>query len=250
MTYHFAKGKIKAEADKFYDKENESTMGGDDRDDTIYKMGSDREKLKKKLISIKKDSVNSFKKIEEKYNENVCQNSSYLRKIYQYKNRIGSFKGDIFDNKILEKHLFDRDMDDSEKTSKTNEDYTGSGYKFDRIEYFVKLETEKRKKNGVEIDPKSIKEDVIQIFKEEKMSVTNILQEELKEHISSLNKEIEEFKNKDNTITPKELDDHNERINDIQRKINIIYQRSHRHILKIMEELTVLMASLEEREFK
>ena len=94
------------------------------------------------------------------------------------------------------------------------------------------------------MDPVALKNDIINIFKEEKMYVTNILQTELKEQINILNKEIEDFKNKDN-FNNKDIDDHNDKVNDIQRKINIIYQRSHRHITNIMEELNVLMINLD-----
>ena len=52
---------------------------------------------------------------------------------------------------------------------------------------------------------------------------------------------------KDN-YTKKDLDDHNDKINDYQRKINIIYQRSHRHITKIMEELNIVMEQLKAKE--
>ncbi len=248
ITYHFAKGKIKAETDKFYDKENESSMGTDDREENLLKSGDDKEKLRKRLITVKKDSITNFLKIEEKYNEHACSHSNYIKKIYEYKNRLIQFKGDIFDNGILEKHLFDKELDGNEKTSVNNQDYTGAGHRFDRIEFFVKLEKEKREKEGNKIDPKEIKNAIINIFKEEKMHVTNILQAELKEQMNSLNKEIEEFKNKDKEVNVKDIDDHNDRINDIQRKINIIYQRSHRHIVKIMEELNVLMTSLEDKE--
>jgi hypothetical protein len=41
------------------------------------------------------------------------------------------------------------------------------------------------------------------------------------------------------------LNAHNDKINDIQRRINIIYQRSHRHITKIMEDLNELLKSLD-----
>jgi hypothetical protein len=46
-------------------------------------------------------------------------------------------------------------------------------------------------------------------------------------------------------LTPEAINTHNEKINDIQRKINIIYQRSHRHITKIMEDLNILLTSLD-----
>jgi len=38
--------------------------------------------------------------------------------------------------------------------------------------------------------PQKIKEEIIKIFKDEKMDVTNILQKELKEQVMLLNKEM------------------------------------------------------------
>lgn len=94
-----------------------------------------------------------------------------------------------------------------------------------------------------DLDPAVIKNKVIEMFKQEKMNVTTILQNELKDQISQLNKEMEDFKAKD-SLSKTDLDEHNRKINDIQRKINIIYQRSHRHITKIMEELNMVMEQL------
>lgn len=243
VTYHFAKGKIRAETEKFYDKENESSMGGDDNEDAFFKLDPEKEKLKKRLINVKKDSVNNFLKIEDRHNDNLVSHSTYLKKIFEYKNIPSSKKGDLFDSEILEKNLFDKDLTDSERTDKNNQDFTGNKQRFDRIEYLLNLEKEKREKDGT-LDPVALKNDIINIFKEEKMHVTNILQDELKKQIGILNKEIDEFKNKDN-FSKQDLDDHNEKVNDIQRKINIIYQRSHRHITNIMEELNVLMSRLD-----
>jgi hypothetical protein len=243
VTYHFAKGKIRAETEKFYDKENESSMGGDDNEDAFFKLDPEKEKLKKRLINVKKDSVNNFLKIEDKHNDNLVSHSYYLKKIFEYKNIPSNKKGDLFDCEILEKNLFDKDLTDSERTDKNNQDFTGNKQRFDRIEYLLNLEKEKREKDGT-LDPVALKNDIINIFKEEKMHVTNILQDELKKQIAVLNKEIEDFKNKDN-FSKQDLDDHNEKVNDIQRKINIIYQRSHRHITNIMEELNVLMSKLD-----
>ena len=83
------------------------------------------------------------------------------------------------------------------------------------------------------------------------MAVTHILQEELKELVNSLKNEIvklfnfqEEFKNKEN-MSPKDTEDHNVKIDTIQRKINIIYERAHRHITKIRDEVNVLMNTLD-----
>lgn len=105
---------------------------------------------------------------------------------------------------------------------------------------------ENQKPDSEKLHPSKIKDEIIKIFKDEKMDVTNILQKELKEQVMILNKEMEEFKNKD-APQPKEIDDHNDKINEIQRRINIIYQRSHRHITKIMEELNMLMSKLDQK---
>jgi hypothetical protein len=46
------------------------------------------------------------------------------------------------------------------------------------------------KKNEGNYDPMKTKEEIIKIFKEEKMAVTNILQGLLKEQVNELNKQI------------------------------------------------------------
>ena len=46
--------------------------------------------------------------------------------------------------------------------------------------------------------------------------------------------------------TSEVINSHNDKINEIQRKINIVYQRSHRHITKIMEDLNILLKTLDE----
>jgi hypothetical protein len=218
-------------------------MGGDDNDDNFGKTDPEREKLKKRLIQVKKESCESFTKIEDRYNDNLVNHSNYIKKIYEYKNLPQNQKGDLFENKILVKNLFDEESDNNDRNDKNNQDFTGNKQRFDRIEYLLNLEKEKREKEGT-LDPVALKNDIINIFKEEKMYVTNILQTELKEQINILNKEIEDFKNKDN-FNNTDINDHNDKVNDIQRKINIIYQRSHRHITNIMEELNVLMINLD-----
>lgn len=260
VTYQFAKGKIMAETEVFYDKENESSMGADDNDDAFYKIDPEKEKLKKRLIVVKKDSINNFVKIEDKHNECLVNHSLYIKKIGEYKNlstiqakniniNVSNIKDkDLFESGILEKDIFDRDLSDSDRNDKNNLDFTGNKQRFDRIEYLIKLEKEKRERDGT-YDPVTLKNNIIDIFKEEKKHVTNILQTELKDQVSMLNKEIEEFKNKD-SVTNKDLDDHNEKINDFHRKINIIFQRSHRHITNIMEELNILMTELDDYKFE
>jgi hypothetical protein len=68
-------------------------------------------------------------------------------------------------------------------------EYTGNKQRFDRIEFFLKLQKDKLDKD-YEKNPNSVKEEIIKIFKSEKMDVTNILQGELKEQVQILNKEI------------------------------------------------------------
>ena len=56
---------------------------------------------------------------------------------------------------------------------------------------------------------------------------------------------IDNFKSKEN-YNKEDIDKHNSEVNEIQRKINIIYQRSHKHITKIMEELNELLEKMDE----
>ena len=46
-------------------------------------------------------------------------------------------------------------------------------------------------------------------------------------------------------MSPKDTEEHNVKIDTIQRKINIIYERAHRHITKIRDEVNVLMNTLD-----
>lgn len=157
VTYQFAKGKIMAETEVFYDKENESSMGADDNDDAFYKIDPEKEKLKKRLIIVKKESINNFVKIEDKHNECLVNHSLYIKKIGEYKNlstiqakniniNVSNIKDkDLFESGILEKDIFDRDLSDSDRNDKNNLDFTGNKQRFDRIEYLIKLEKEKEK---------------------------------------------------------------------------------------------------------
>ena len=73
---------------------------------------------------------------------------------------------------------------------------------------------------------------------------TNILQKLLNEQIKILDTKIQEFKNKE-YYTKEEIENHNKEINELQRKINIIYQRSNYHIKSIMEELCELLEKMD-----
>ena len=113
---------------------------------------------------------------------------------------------------------------------------------FGRIDHYLKILKERLKKGD---EPAKIKEDIIKEFKDDKVTITNILQKLLKNEIDELQNEIEQFKNKEN-FTKEDIDKHNIKINEIQRKINIIYQRSNRHITKIMEELNELLEKMDQ----
>ena len=112
---------------------------------------------------------------------------------------------------------------------------------FGHISHFLQMQKEKMKKGE---NPEKIKDDIIKAFKDEKSTITDILQNLLKEQINILQNKIDAFKNKEN-YNKEDIDKHNTEIEEIQRKINIIYQRSHKHIDNIMEELNELLEEMD-----
>ena len=112
---------------------------------------------------------------------------------------------------------------------------------FNKISYYLQKQKGKMKKGE---NPEKIKEDIIKEFKEEKSFITKVLQKLLKEQIMILENKIQTFKNKEN-YNKEDIDKHNNEIEEIQRKINIIYQRSHKHINNIMEELNELLEGMD-----
>ena len=113
---------------------------------------------------------------------------------------------------------------------------------FDKISHFLQMQKEKMKNKE---NPEKIKKDIIKAFKDEKTSVTNILQKLLNEQITILQQKIDSFKKKEN-YNEEDINKHNSEINEIQRRINIIYQRSHKHINNIMIELNELLERMDE----
>ena len=111
--------------------------------------------------------------------------------------------------------------------------------KIDR--YLLKI-IEKIKKGE---EKEKIKNDIITEFKEEKTMTTNIMQKLLNEQVTILNNKIQEFKNKE-FYTKEEIDKHNSEISELQRKINIIYQRSNYHINSIMVDLCELLEKMDD----
>ena len=73
-------------------------------------------------------------------------------------------------------------LGDSDQDKDKN-DYSGNQQSFDRIAHFLKIQKEKME--GKE-DHNKIKEDIIKAFKDEKTTVTNVLQKLLKEQVTEL----------------------------------------------------------------
>ena len=112
---------------------------------------------------------------------------------------------------------------------------------FSHISHFLQMQKEKMEKGE---NREKIKNNIIKAFKDEKSTITNILQNLLKEQMNILQNKIEAFKNKEN-YNKDDIDKHNSEIEEIQRKINIIYQRSHKHIDNIMLELNELLEEMD-----
>ena len=112
---------------------------------------------------------------------------------------------------------------------------------FNKIDRYLLKIIEKIKAGN---EKEKIKDDIIKEFKEDKSMTTNILQKLLNEQIKILDTKIQEFKIKE-SYTKEEIDKHNQDINELQRKINIIYQRSNYHINSIMVELCELLEKMD-----
>jgi hypothetical protein len=211
-------------------------------------MDDDREIWKRLIYANKSKYIEDFKKIEDSYNKNYQASIQFTQRIAEHRdlpaetNKYLYEKGQ-FELPILEKSIFDIDsLMGEDDLDKDKNDYTGNQQSFDRIAHFLKIQKEKLA-NGEPQD--KIKEDIIKAFKDEKTTVTNVLQKLLKEQVTELQNKIEDFKNKE-TYGKEEIEKHNIEVNEIQRKINIIYQRSHKHITKIMEELNELLEKMDE----
>ena len=113
---------------------------------------------------------------------------------------------------------------------------------FNKIDRYLSKIIEKIKEGK---EKEIIKEEIIKEFKEEKSMTTNILQKLLNEQIKILDSKTNEFKNKE-YYTKEEIDNHNNEINELQRKINVIYQRSNYHINSIMEDLCELLEKMDD----
>ena len=244
---HYGKGKILSKPDIF-SFEDESSMTSGDKDETSKKMDDDREIWKRMIYANKAKLIEDFKKIEDNYNKNYEASIQFLKRISENRRIPADMNKALYekgnnDLPILEKSIFDIDaMLDENDQDKDKNDYTGNQQQFDRISHFLKIQKEKMEAKE---DHEKIKEDIIKAFKDEKTTVTNVLQKLLKEQVTELQNKIEDFKSKE-TYGKEEIEKHNIEVNEIQRKINIRYQRSRKHITKIMEELNELLEKMDE----
>ena len=126
------------------------------------------------------------------------------------------------------------------RTNKNNK--IENDFKINKIDRYL-LKIVERIKKGEEKE--IIKDDIIKEFKSDKSVTTNILQKLLNEQVTLLNNKIQEFKSKE-YYTKEEIDQHNFEIEELKRKINIIYQRSNYHINSIMEELCELLEKMDD----
>ena len=244
---HYGKGKILSKPDIF-SFEDESSLTNGDKEESSKKMNDDREIWKRMIYQKKAQYIEDFNKIENAYNKHYLQSIDFWKRIAENrklpaKTNKALYEKGINDLPILEKSLFDIDnilgQDDRDKNQN---DYSGNQQSFDRIAHFLQLQKEKMEKGE---DHEKIKEDIIKAFKDEKTTVTNVLQKLLKDQVTTLQAKIDSFKSKEN-YNKEDIDKHNNEVNEIQRKINIIYQRSHKHITKIMEELNELLEKMDE----
>jgi hypothetical protein len=144
--------------------------------------------LEKKLQREKKEFLDDFKKIEVKYCENIVVNCENMKKILEVKMK--NKPEDIFTSGILEKHLFFKALS-SGKYNLDNDTkvLSGENAQSSRIRYYVEL-LKKKKENDKNADFLNVKNDIIDIFKEEKLEITKILQDQLKVQVQLLNNKM------------------------------------------------------------
>ena len=81
-------------------------MSNDDKEDTTIKSSDEKDKLKKRLMVIKKDSIASFIKIEDEFNK--CQADLLIKYKKIVENKSVTDKQQLFNLGILEEAIFDK----------------------------------------------------------------------------------------------------------------------------------------------
>lgn len=109
ITYHYAKGKIIAKTKEFEIGDNESSLTNEDKESDSDKYNNETDKLKKKIYSLKNESINSFSRIEDDFNSQVVEVMKYYKDIMDNKN-VGENNEILFRAHILEKNIFDQEL--------------------------------------------------------------------------------------------------------------------------------------------
>jgi len=81
-------------------------MSNDDKEENTIKSSDEKDKLKKRLMIVKKDSIASFIKIEDEFNK--CQADLLTKYKLIVDNKNITDKQLLFDKKILEEQIFDK----------------------------------------------------------------------------------------------------------------------------------------------
>ena len=244
---HYGKGKILSKPEIF-SFEDESTMTNTDKDEA-QKLDDDKEIWRRNIYNRKAQYIDDFRRIEDSYNKNYLKSIAFNKRIAKNREPPAETNALLYERTekelpILERSLFDlNNLLGKDDRDKDKNDYSGKQASFNRIDHLLEIQA-KRMEAGD--PPEKIREDIIKAFKDEKTNVTNVLQQLLKEQVTNLQKQIDKFKTKE-TYSKEDIEKHNNEVNDIQRKINIIYQRSHKHITKIMEELNELLTKMDKK---
>jgi hypothetical protein len=80
-------------------------MANEDKEENTVKSSDEHDKLKKRLLLVKKDCFSSIQKIEDEYNSCLNAVLTKNKKIMEFKN---ADKKKLFEEKILDESLFDR----------------------------------------------------------------------------------------------------------------------------------------------
>jgi len=81
-------------------------MSNDDKEGNTAKSSDEKDKLKKRLMQTKKDSIASFTKIEDEFNKCLAEQQEKYRVITA--NKAINDKQRLFELKILEEQIFDK----------------------------------------------------------------------------------------------------------------------------------------------
>ena len=219
VTYHFAPGKIIAKTDFFKDEEGDNGMVNEEKQSKEEKYNSEKDKLKKHLLNMKKESFINFSRIEDSYINNVLEQLKYTERINVLSKK-ENVSNEVKFREILTRNIFDDMQNRYFGQNKKKETYSEEDTRTNKIKFLIESEM---KKLGPDQKPDfdRIKQNLINNFKQSRLDITKILQEELADRVEKLKKEMDEFRSKEGA-KEKDIEDHDEKINLLQRHINVI----------------------------